>query len=76
MESAVWRLKSIVFVSPVFYQEFSNGFDFWSFCSLRSKAAFTQELWNSFRIATDRLPVYTVSWNRSVQNHSFPCIHA
>ena len=29
-----------------------------------------------FRVGTDRLPVYTISWNRSVQNHFFQSIHA
>ena len=29
-----------------------------------------------FRVGTDRLPVYTMSWNRSVQNRSFQNIHA
>ena len=28
-----------------------------------------------FRRGTDRLPVYTMSWNLSVQNRFFPCIH-
>ena len=28
-----------------------------------------------FRVGTDRLPVYTMSWNLSVQNRSFPCFH-
>jgi len=30
----------------------------------------------SFRVGTDRPPVYTMSWKLSVQNRTFPCIHA
>ena len=29
----------------------------------------------AFRVGTERLPVYTMSWSRSVQNYSFPCSH-
>ena len=29
-----------------------------------------------FCVGMDWLPVYMMSWNRSVQNHSFQCIHA
>ena len=28
-----------------------------------------------FRVGTDRLPVYTISWNRSEQYRSFRCTH-
>ena len=28
-----------------------------------------------FRVGTDRLPVYTMPWNRYVQNRSFQSIH-
>ena len=28
------------------------------------------------RVGTDRFPMYTISWNRSVQNCSFQSIHA
>ena len=44
------------------------------------KAAFTQDfgtvLYGTFRVGTDRLPVYTISWNRFVQNRFFQSIRA
>ena len=50
----------------------SNGY------SLRLRLHGTLERFcmEPFGVGTDRLPVYTMPWNRSVQNPSFQSIHA
>ena len=49
---------------------------FTQFLRLRLHGTLKQFSMEPFRIGTDRLPVYTISWNRSVQNRSFQSIHA
>ena len=50
----------------------------WSYTWFRLRLHVTLERFcmEPFRVGTDRLPVYTISWNRSVQNPSFQSIHA
>ena len=39
---------------------------------LRLRGTLDRFCMEPFRVGIDRLPVYTMSWNRSVQNRSFP----